>query len=82
MIGHCGSPRVRCIVAGVKRERLTVAEAAEVAGVRPSTWRSYVARGQAPAADGAFDRRTPWWWSTTVRAWVDASPGRGVKRSA
>ena len=52
-------------------ERLTVAQAASLAGVRPSTWRSYVAREQAPRPDGQFDGRTPWWHEETVREWME-----------
>ena len=62
-------------------ERLTVTQAAEMAGVTPSTWRSYVAREQAPKPDGEFDKRTPWWWDSTVQSWVDNRPGRGRRRA-
>jgi hypothetical protein len=61
----------------MRRERLTVAQAAERAGVATSTWRSYVARDQAPKPDGAYDARTPWWWASTVDTWMGARPGRG-----
>lgn len=50
-------------------ERLTVSAIAEKLDIKPSTWRSYVARGLAPAADGEFDKRTPWWLASTVDAW-------------
>lgn len=62
---------------GMKRERLTVAQVAERVKVATSTWRSYVARDQAPKPDGHFDARTPWWWSTTVDRWDN---GRKVQR--
>jgi hypothetical protein len=55
---------------------LTVRDAAAWAGVTPSTWRSYVARGQAPAADGHLGA-TPYWHESTVRAWLDNRPGQG-----
>ena len=55
-------------------DRLTVAQAAERAGVKPATWRAYVARGQAPAADGSHDQRTPWWLASTVDRWLAARP--------
>src|SRR5258708_28022128 len=41
--------------------RLTGVQAAERLNVPASTWRSYVAPGQAPAADGRLHARTPWW---------------------
>jgi hypothetical protein len=63
------------------RERLTVAEAAKRAGVTPATWRSYVAREQAPKADGQHDKRTPWWWDSTVDTWLAGKPGRGRRRA-
>lgn len=59
------------------KERLTVAQAAELVGVTASTWRAYVARDQAPKPDGEYDRRTPWWYASTVKAWHKARPGRG-----
>lgn len=70
------------MIVGMARERLTVAQAAGLAGVTPVTWRSYVSRGQAPPKDGQYDARTPWWWSTTVQRWIDARPGRGWRRKA
>jgi predicted DNA-binding transcriptional regulator AlpA len=61
------------------RRKLTVPEAAERAGCKPSTWRAYVNRGHAPRPDGRYDLRTPWWWESTVDAWKDARPGRGAR---
>jgi len=55
-------------------ERLTVAGVAARLGIRPSTWRSYVAREQAPKPDGEYDGRTPWWLASTVDAWQSARP--------
>lgn len=55
-------------------ERLTVAQAADRAKVQTSTWRSYVARNQAPKPDGEFDGRTPWWLASTVDAWLASRP--------
>jgi hypothetical protein len=50
-------------------DRLTVAEAAELVGVAPATWRAYVARGRAPKPDGRHDKRTPYWFRSTVEGW-------------
>lgn len=40
--------------------RITGVQVAERLNVPASTWHSYFAPGQAPAADGRFDARTPW----------------------
>lgn len=58
--------------------KLTAKQAAELAGVSSSTWRSYVARGRAPARDGQFGRES-WWWESTVREWMASRPGRGAR---
>jgi len=50
-------------------ERLTVPQVAALLGVTTSTWRAYVARGQAPAADGRHSVRVPWWWRSTIEEW-------------
>lgn len=58
-------------------ERLTVSAVAErLGGIQPSTWRAYVARDQAPKPDGWYDRRTPWWYASTIDAW------RGSRKTA
>lgn len=49
--------------------RLTTSAVAELVGIEPSTFRSYVARGQAPKPDGYIDARTPYWLESTVRSW-------------
>ena len=46
---------------------LSGTEAAARVGVRPATWRAYVARGQAPAADA---------WVGDGPGWLPASRGR------
>jgi hypothetical protein len=55
-------------------ERLTASQAARVAGVQPTTFRSYVSRGQAPEPDGHIDKRTPYWLRSTIAAWRPESP--------
>jgi len=60
----------------VTDEQLTTAQVADRVGISTSTWSSYVARGQAPAADGRYDKRTPWWYASTVDDWNRARPGR------
>lgn len=54
----------------MNRDRLTVAQVAALAGVKPSTWRAYVSRGQAPAPVAHLDARTPLWDRVEVEAWA------------
>lgn len=60
---------------------LTVEQCAELAGIGVSTWRAYVARGQAPAALDGYDPATGKrrWDETAVRAWVDNRAGQGAR---
>lgn len=66
--------------------RLAANAAAARAGIAPSTWRAYVARGQAPLADGideGFNR--PYWLESTVDKWKKerhGRPGRPPKTEA
>lgn len=60
-------------------DRLTTAEVADLLGIKPVTWRGYVSHRKpvnnpAPAPDGHFDARTPYWNRSTVEAWRDARP--------
>lgn len=57
-------------------EEWTVDRCAECWGVAASTWRGYVARGQAPAPKRRVGR-TPVWDAAEVRAWT--RPGRGAR---
>lgn len=50
-------------------DRLTVGEVAALIGVATSTFRAYVARGQAPPPDGHLDGRTPYWLRSTIKSW-------------
>lgn len=52
------------------RNRLTAAQAATLAGVRPGTWRAYVSRDQAPKPVEHLDARTPLWSRKAVEAWI------------
>lgn len=51
-------------------DQLTVAQVAALAGIKPATWRAYVARGQAPASSGQIDGRTPTWDRADVDSWL------------
>jgi predicted DNA-binding transcriptional regulator AlpA len=64
--------------AGQAANRLTRAEAAELAGVKPDTWNSYVHRGQAPAPV-EYISRTPLWDRAEVEAWLSNRPGPGTR---
>ena len=55
-------------------EKLTGPQVAEMLDIKPSTWRTYVMRGQAPARDGQIDQRTPFWWRSTVEEWDASRP--------
>ena len=57
--------------------RLTTREAADLVGVTPASWRSYVSRGRAPQPDGRLGI-TPWWRESTVRRWQKSRPGQGA----
>lgn len=66
-------------MAKVGTEKLTRPQAAARAGVKPDTWGGYVSRGYAPEPDGRHDRRTPWWWDTTVDEWKRDRKGQGAR---
>ena len=53
----------------------TVDHVAAYLGVSPGTWRSYVAREQAPAPDRQFGR-SPAWRPRTVTAWDESRARR------
>lgn len=57
-------------------EWLTAAEAAELVGIAPSTWRSYVARGSAPRPERSIGPLNLW-RREAVEAWQRTRPGRG-----
>lgn len=62
----------------VKASDLTTAEAAALAGVKPRTWSSYVARGQAPAPAARIGT-TPVWDREIVETWLANRPGQGTR---
>lgn len=58
-------------------ELITAAEAAEIAGITPSTFRAYMARGQAgiPAGVEIGDRR--FYYRAEIEAWAATRPSHG-----
>lgn len=57
---------------------VTAAEAAALANIAESTWRAYVARGEAPSPIGYSSKTGRRVWSTAVvRAWLVNRPGPG-----
>lgn len=58
-----------------KREEITNDHAAVLAGVGESTWRAYVARGQAPPPKRTVGR-TPVWQRQTRLSWLEARSGQ------
>lgn len=59
---------------------LTSAQAAQRAGVKTSTWSSYVSRGQAPEPHTYIDRRTPLWTPEQLDQWAAGRRGQGWRR--
>jgi len=59
-------------------ETLTAPQVAARLGVKPDTWHGWVSRQRAPQPDGRHDRRTPYWYATTVDAWREQHPARIV----
>lgn len=57
---------------------LLLMEAAAMAGVKPRTWSSYVARGQAPAPVRRVGR-TGLWDEAEVQEWIRSRPGQGSR---
>jgi predicted DNA-binding transcriptional regulator AlpA len=53
----------------------TVEHVAAYLGISAGTWRSYVAREQAPAADRLFGR-SPAWRPRTVKTWDESRSRR------
>lgn len=66
--------RYRCDVAA---DKLVMSEVCERVGVAKSTWRAYVARGQAPKPDGRHSARMPWWHESTIDEWMKSRPRAG-----
>jgi hypothetical protein len=65
---------------------LSSGQCAALAKVQPGTWRSYVTRGQAPAADvpdeawlGMWQPSGPHWRESTVRHWLENRLGSGYR---
>jgi CRISPR-associated protein Csx17 len=59
---------------------LTAAQSAGAAGIRESTFRSYVARGQAPGPDARdLASGRPGWCAATIGAWLASRPGAGAR---
>ena len=58
----------------VEGRKLRSAQAAELVGVNPSTWRGWRAHGRprptpVPESDGWFEMQAPWWWVHTIIEW-------------
>ena len=75
-----GQFAVLCCNVDFVRKKLGAKDAAAMVGVKPNTWRAYVAREQAPAPDGREEiSGTPWWWESTVKRFRDSRPGQGAR---
>lgn len=62
-------------------ELLSATQAAARAGIATSTWRGYVARGQAPPPD-TYEADRPRWHPATVDRWLAERPGRSGRPAA
>jgi hypothetical protein len=63
-------------------DRLGSSAVAAYLGIDPRTWSAYVARGQAPQADGideGFGRK--YWLRSTIEEWKANRPGHGGRPS-
>lgn len=61
----------------------TAAECAEHCGIRPSTWRDYVADGRAPAPMPGYDEdRRRRWDAQEVRTWQASRRGQGWRKGS
>jgi predicted DNA-binding transcriptional regulator AlpA len=59
-------------------EVLTLIEASTGKAIASSTWRSYVARGQAPKPARHLSR-TPLYSREDIEAWIAGRPGSGAR---
>lgn len=57
-------------------EQLTIPDIAERLGLSVSAVRAHRQRGTLPAPDGLLGR-TPFWWATTIAAWMASRRPRG-----
>lgn len=60
---------------------LTIAQAAELAGVKADSWRRMVSRGLAPEPVFRFES-TPLWTRPIIVHWKARRPGTGGRRAA
>lgn len=60
-------------------DKLRVRDIADLLDIAPSTFTAYVKRGQAPAKDGQYDGRTPYWLRSTIDGWRTNRPRAGAK---
>jgi hypothetical protein len=63
-------------------DRVTGPQVADMLGISPATWRSYVSRGMAPDA-GGHDPGTgrPWWDREAVLSWHESRRGQDWRRT-
>ena len=57
-------------------DMLSTREVAELVGVKPASIRRYRVRGTFPEPDG-YVGVTPWWYRSTVEAWLAKRPPVG-----
>lgn len=52
-------------------------EVADLVGIEPTSWRTYVSRGDAPRPDD-YVGATPLWRKSTIEKWMRERPGQGI----
>lgn len=55
---------------------LSTRQVAARLGITTGSWRARVHREQAPAPDGRFDQRTPYWLDTTIDEYAARTNGQ------
>lgn len=70
----------RCTLSDVPRRKLYLDDVAELMGLGKKTLTGYRAKGAFPVEDGndlAKGHVRPWWWESTIKAWLAARRGKG-----
>lgn len=63
----------------LQRQRWGAKAVARELGVKPTTVRSWLSRGQMPDPDGRDDAGRAWWLPDTIRQWNANRPGQGAR---
>lgn len=62
-------------------DRLGAVQIAEILGIKRNTWNTMKKNGATPEPDGhEAISGWPWWYRSTIEAWLPTRPGRGFRR--